>query len=90
MKEDFIREYDGSEEASHMVDRRKKPLVLRDKPKLKLTGQDGNAFSILARMSRAGKDAGWDKAYRDEVQREATNGDYDKLLATAIKYFDCR
>jgi len=90
MKEDFVREYDCSEEASRMADRHKGPIVLRDKPKLKLTGQDGNAFSILGRMSKAGKDAGWDKTYRDEVQREATSGDYDKLLATAIKYFDCR
>lgn len=60
------------------------------KPKLKLIGQDGNAFSILGRMSRAGKDAGWDKAYRDEVTREATSGDYAHLLATAAKYFDVR
>jgi hypothetical protein len=60
------------------------------KPKLKLIGQDGNAFSILGRMNRAGRDAGWDKAYRDEVSREATSGDYSHLLATAMKYFDVR
>ena len=89
MKEDFIREHDSSEASSRMADAATAKANDR-KPKLKLTGQDGNAFSILGRMSKAGKDAGWDKAYRDEVQREATSGDYDKLFATAIKYFDCR
>ena len=88
-KEDFVREYESSEASSRMADAATTKANDR-KPKLKLVGQDGNAFSILGRMNRAAKDAGWDRAYRDEVTREATSGDYDKLLATAMKYFDCR
>ena len=87
-KEDFVREYESSEASSRMADAATTKANDR-KPKL-LVGQDGNAFSILGRMNRAGKAAGWDKAYRDEVTREATSGDYDKLLATAMKYFDVR
>ncbi|MEY4932962.1 MAG: hypothetical protein RLZZ403_1282 [Pseudomonadota bacterium] len=68
----------------------KQPIARERKPKLKLVGQDGNSFSILGRMNAAGKAAGWDKTYRDEVTREATSGDYDKLLATAAKYFEVR
>jgi len=58
------------------------------KPKLKLIGEDGNAFSILGRAMRVMRAAGWEDAKIGSVVDEATAGDYDHLLATMDKYFD--
>lgn len=59
-------------------------------PKLtiKLVGEDGNAFAILARCRKAMRRAGISKEQQDEFTREATSGDYDHLLQTVIKWFD--
>ena len=57
------------------------------KPKLKLIGEDGNAFSILGRAKRALVEAGRE----DEVQEymeEATSGDYDHLLQVTMRWFE--
>lgn len=51
-----------------------------------LVGEDGNAFSILARCQTAMKRNG----LRDEVatfHAEATAGDYDNLLRTVMAWF---
>ena len=57
------------------------------KPMLKLVGEDGNAFSILARaqraLSRAGRGSEW-----DAFLKEATSGDYDHLLQTCMAWFE--
>ena len=53
---------------------------------VELTGTDGNAFSVLARVSNALKRAGVDKAERDAFYAEATAGDYDALLRTAMRW----
>lgn len=61
------------------------------KPKLKLVGTDGNAFSLVGkahqcyRENRAVMTTPW-----KEIQDEATSGDYDHLLQTLMKYFDVR
>ena len=57
------------------------------RPKVELVGQDGNAYAILGRCSKAAKRAGWTKEQVIEFHGEATSGDYDKLLQTVIKYF---
>ena len=52
---------------------------------VQLTGNDGNAFSIISRVRKALKRAG----YTDLAARfleEATSGDYDHLLQTCMKY----
>jgi len=57
------------------------------KPKLKLVGEDGNAFAILARAKRALRGAGRE----DEIQvfvHEATSGDYDHLLRVVMEWFE--
>lgn len=57
---------------------------------VKLTGEDSNAFAILGRCRRAMKLA---KCSTDEIEafmKEATSGDYDHLLQTCMKYFDCQ
>jgi hypothetical protein len=58
--------------------------------RVRLVGEDGNAFAILGRCQRAAREAGLPQ---DEISRffaEATAGDYDTLLVTAIRWFDVR
>lgn len=52
---------------------------------VQLTGNDGNAFAIMGRVSRALRDAGHagDVA---EYRIESMDGDYDNLLRVAAKY----
>jgi len=57
------------------------------KPRVKLIGEDGNAFLILGKVSRALKKAGMHKEAK-EFLKEATSGDFDHLLATVMKYVD--
>lgn len=56
-----------------------------DKPKLKLVGEDGNAFAILGRASRVAKENNMDW---EVIRKEAMAGDYNHLLSTMMKYFD--
>jgi len=58
------------------------------KPTVKLTGEDGNAFAILGRVTRALKQAGADKEYIDQYFNDAIAGDYDQLLITTMEYVD--
>ena len=53
---------------------------------LKLAGEDGNAFFILARAMGALEEGGMMHLWR-EFYKEATSGDYDHLLSTCAKYF---
>lgn len=67
----------------YMLDEVKYPNV-----KVKLVGQDGNAFAILGRTQRAMKAAGLTSEQIDEFMNEAKSKDYDNLLATVMKYVD--
>lgn len=58
------------------------------KIQVQLSGQDGNAFAILGAVNKALLRAGVSKATRDEFTAEATAGDYDHLLATAMRWVD--
>ena len=53
---------------------------------LKLTGEDGNAFSILGRAKQALRRARRSDLW-EQFNKEATSGDYTNLLATCMKYF---
>lgn len=56
--------------------------------KLKLVGEDGNAWSIIGRASQTLRKNG--KAdLIDVFTKECLSGDYNHLLATCMKYFDC-
>jgi len=59
------------------------------RPGLRLVGEDGNAFAILARAHRAARRAGMSEDQWKAIMAEATSGDYDHLLQTMLKYFDC-
>lgn len=59
-----------------------------NKPKVKLVGIDGNAFSILARVRKALRKAGYPKEHIEKFTEEAISGDYDNLLQVCCKYVD--
>jgi hypothetical protein len=54
---------------------------------VRLTGEDGNAFFILGKVQQALRRAGHGDAAQ-EFYTEATSGDYDHLLQTAMRYVD--
>lgn len=56
--------------------------------KVRLTGVDGNAFSILGHCTRAMRKAKLDESQIDQFRKEAMSGDYDNLIQTCIKWFD--
>ncbi len=55
---------------------------------VKLTGTDGNAFSIIGAVRRALREAGVERDEIDTFRKEATSGDYDNVLATAMRWVD--
>jgi len=59
----------------------------KQKPKVKLIGEDGNAFNILGKVKRALVKAGMHEEAKAFME-EATAGDYNHLLATVQKYVD--
>jgi hypothetical protein len=58
----------------------------KEKPTVKLTGADGNAFAIMGRVREALHKAGADKEYVDKYLKEAMFGDYDNLLCVTMNY----
>ena len=52
---------------------------------VKLIGRDGNAFAILGAVKKALVRAGHQELANDFI-KEATSGDYNHLLATAMEY----
>ena len=54
--------------------------------KVRLVGEDGNAFAILGRCRAAMRKAGYPQAFIDAFVTEATAGNYDDLLATVMRY----
>jgi len=55
--------------------------------KVQLSGTDGNAFAILARVRKALRQAGHGEVV-EEFTQEATSGDYDHLLLTCCRYVE--
>ena len=58
------------------------------KPRVKLIGEDGNAFAVLAKVSKALKEAGFyqqSKKYREEA---IIAGDYNHLLQVTMRYVE--
>lgn len=51
---------------------------------VQLVGSDGNAFAIIGAVAKAMRRAGIEKAHIDSFILEATSGDYDHLLQTAM------
>lgn len=53
---------------------------------VQLSGEDGNAMAIMARVTSALRRAGVSQEERDAYYDESTSGDYDNLLATAMRW----
>lgn len=60
------------------------------KAKVRLVGEDGNAFFILGKVRQALQKVGATKEEQDNFMAEATSGDYNHLLATAMAWVDVR
>ena len=54
--------------------------------KVRLVGEDGNAFAILSRCRAAMHKTVYPQAFIDTFVSEATAGNYDDLLATVMRY----
>ena len=53
---------------------------------VQLTGEDGNAFSIMGRVGKSLKRAGVSAEEVAKFYKEAQSGDYDHLLQTCMKW----
>lgn len=62
----------------------------KKRPKVKLVGADGNAWSIMGLCKRAWYKAGLPEDEWKTIKAEMMVGDYNHLLATAMKHFDVR
>lgn len=58
------------------------------KPTVKLIGEDGNAFYIMATCRRAARRAGWEGERIGALTKEMMSGDYTNLLTVAATHFD--
>lgn len=56
--------------------------------RVKLSGEDGNAFFILGKVLRAMDKHGVSEEEKKQFEKEATSGDYDNLLATVMKWVE--
>jgi hypothetical protein len=53
---------------------------------VQLVDEDGNALAVMGRVSAALRKAGVSDEKITEYLQESTSGDYDNLLATAMKW----
>lgn len=60
-----------------------RPEFLSDLP---LVGFDGNAFAVIGRVSQGLRRAGAPDEYVRAVVADMMSGDYDHLLAVAVRY----
>lgn len=60
------------------------------RPRVKLTGANGNAFVLIGLCMQAARKAGWPEDRIIAVRKEMMAGDYDHLLQTAMREFDVR
>jgi hypothetical protein len=77
----------GSATASRRQARRRVAVRYPD-ISVSLSGEDGNAFGILGRVTKALRRAGVPKDEIDEFYAEATAGDYDHLLQTVMRWVE--
>lgn len=58
------------------------------KPKVRLTGQDGNVFSLIGLCSRALKQAGQADKAKEMSEKCFKAGSYDEALQIMMEYCD--
>lgn len=55
---------------------------------VQLTGEDGNAYAVLGKVSRALRQADVPEDERQAFLQEATAGDYDRLLQVVMQWVE--
>lgn len=75
-----------AEEAWERATIEEKGGVLYPHIKVRLVGEDGNAWAIMGRVTRAMKKAGLSQQVQDEYRAEAMSGDYNNLLYVTTKW----
>ena len=55
---------------------------------VQLSDEDGNAFAIIGRVTRALRRGGVDNAEIDAFREDAMSGDYDHVLQTAMAWVE--
>jgi hypothetical protein len=66
-----------------------KPLSEKTiKPFVQLTGQDGNVFSIIGRVTKALRKAGMPLSEKDFTEKAFAASNYDEVLRLAMEYCD--
>ncbi len=55
---------------------------------VQLTGEDGNAFAIMAAVKRGLQKAGASKEEITQYTMDSMSGDYDNLLRTAMEWVE--
>ena len=58
--------------------------------KVKLVGENGNAFAVLGTARSAARKAKVPQEEIDAFMNEAMSGDYNHLLCTCMNWFDVR
>lgn len=61
---------------------------METKPTVKLVGEDGNVFAIIARVSRAIKNAGTPEKAKEFTARAFRSGSYQEVLSLVQEYVD--
>lgn len=61
---------------------------MQSKVKMKLVGEDGNAYAILGRFKLAAKRQGWTDDQIKTVLDKAMSGDYNNLLSTIASHVE--
>jgi len=97
-KEQGISIPEGAEAVQAEVDRLSAELAsnhdkltsIMEKPSVQLTGEDGNVFSIIGRVSRALKKAGQADKAEEFTDKAFDAGSYDEVLRLCMDYCDVR
>jgi hypothetical protein len=55
---------------------------------VQLSGNDGNAFAVMAQVNRALRNAGATPDELAQYQQESMSGDYDNLLRVASQWVE--
>jgi hypothetical protein len=58
------------------------------RPQVKLTGTDGNAFSVMAKCIKAARKAKWPESDISAFQADAMSGDYNRLMSVVMTQFE--
>jgi hypothetical protein len=86
--------YDGLDEEEADADRPPAPTtdgsIKHPEVVVQLTGQDGNAFSIIGRVRSAMRRAGIGHDELEAFQKEAMSGTYDTVLQACLRWVTVR